>query len=79
MFSLTTGQVILILLIVAPFYFWYIYLPILLIGILLLCFNRKKRENETNRFYYKVGKFLIGFIIVSLIISLLSILCLLNS
>lgn len=78
MYSITTGQAILILIIAAPFYFWYIYLPILVIGILLLCFNRKKRDNQKNRFYYKVGKLLIGFIIVSLIISLLGILCLLN-
>ena len=79
MFSLTTGQAILILVIAAPFCFWYIYLPILLIGIFLLCFNRKKRENKENKFYYKVGKLLIGFIIVSLILSILSFLCLVNS
>lgn len=75
MYSISTGLAILILIIGAPFYFWYIYLSVLLMGILLLYFNRKKQENQLNRFYYKIGKLLIGFVSTSLIMSLISLWC----
>lgn len=66
MIHFTLFDMLLILFIAAPIYFWYIYLLILIIGVVLIYSNRKK-NNTGNKVLCWIGKILTVFIVFNYI------------
>lgn len=69
MFNFTLFDMLLILFIAGPMYFWYIYLSILMIGVMLIYSNRKKNNTE-NKILYWIGMILTAFIVINCICTL---------
>lgn len=78
MYKFSSTDLLLLYIGCIPFLFWYIVLPVFIAGILLMYFNRNKREKPNNRTYYKLGKFTVILILIDFIISVFALLAVFN-
>lgn len=66
MFDWSVPELIFIMFLLGPAYFWYVYVVVLFISIMLIRHNKKK-ENIKNKIFFFLGWFLTIFTIINCI------------